>query len=144
MTAESPVVARSTRRFSAPAERVFDAWLDPDLLPRWMFGGDEAVRFDLDPKVGGTFAFVVVQDGAELAHTGRYLEIDPPRRLAFTWAIPSESPDEDVVTVEIVPVDGGCDVTVSHELAPAWAAYEPQTNAAWDKMLAALATALGE
>jgi uncharacterized protein YndB with AHSA1/START domain len=142
MTAESPVIARASRRLAAAPERVFDAWLDPALLARWMFPGDEPVRFDLDPRVGGAFSFVVRREGGDLEHAGRFLVLDRPRRLAFTWAIPAESPDEDVVTVEIAADGAGSLVTVSHELAPAWAAYEGYTVAAWDAMLAALAREL--
>ena len=36
MTLSAKAVA--VRRFDLPAERVYEAWLDPALLGRWMFG----------------------------------------------------------------------------------------------------------
>jgi len=36
-------------------------------------------------------------------HLGEYLEIEPPRRLVFTWASPFTGPDPSLVTVELEP-----------------------------------------
>ena len=38
MTSDAPVIVRVTQRFSVPPERVYDAWLDPELLGSWLFG----------------------------------------------------------------------------------------------------------
>ena len=45
-----PVRAVVTHSFPFPAERVFDAWLDVDLLGRWMFG--PAVREEHIVRLG--------------------------------------------------------------------------------------------
>ena len=87
----SPPTATVTvrRRFSASAEQVFDAWLDPAMIGQWMFGpklrDEEIVSLKVDAQVGGRFSFVVRREGKELDHVGKYLEIDRPRRLVFTW-----------------------------------------------------------
>jgi uncharacterized protein YndB with AHSA1/START domain len=55
--------SRVTRRFSAAPERVFDAWLDPEMIGRWMFGpalrDEEVLRIAVDARIGGSFSFVV-------------------------------------------------------------------------------------
>ena len=88
MSSAAPVTVTVKRRFAAPAERVFDAWLEPKLVAQWMFGpslrDEEIVRIAIDPRVGGLFSFVVRRQGQEIDHVGEYLEIDRPRRLAFT------------------------------------------------------------
>ena len=143
----TPTVAATVRHaFAAPPERVFDAWLDPATIGRWIFGGGELVRAAIDPRPGGAFTLVARGDGPgeEVVHAGEYLEIDRPRRLVFTWAIPAESPDADRVIVEIVPREGGCQLTLTHELHPDWAEYADRTAAAWAKMLAALEEMLAQ
>jgi len=137
-----PVQAIVVHRFTVPAERVFDAWLDVTLLGRWMFGpavrDERIVRIDLEPKVGGRFSFVVDRQGTEVDHVGEYLEIDRPRLLVFTWATRDSLPETSRVIVEITPLDKGCDVKVTHVMSPAWAAYAEKAAGAWTKMLTAL------
>lgn len=145
MSTEPRVYARVSRTFDASPERVFDAWLDARTAGTWMFAAEsgEMVRAEIDPRVGGSFTFVDRRDGEEVEHTGEYLEIDRPRRLVFTFGIPQSSPDFDRVTVEIAPVGGGCEVTVTHEMDPKWAEYKGRTEKGWAGMLEGLAAALG-
>lgn len=147
MNAKTHPLVRVTRRFSASPERVFDAWLDPDLIGRWMFGpalrDEEVLRLAIDARVGGSFSFLVRRQGAELDHVGTYREIDRPRRLVFTWGIAGESVEESVVTIDVVPLATGSELTLTHELDPKWADYASRTEAGWTKMLDALAGTLG-
>jgi uncharacterized protein YndB with AHSA1/START domain len=138
-----------THRFEAAPARVFAAWLSPELIGRWMFGpalrDEEIVRIALDPRVGGTFSFVVRREvqgtRQEIDHIGRYLEIDRPRRLVFTWGVAGTGSDSRVI-VEIAPAGDGAALTLTHELDPAWADYVDRTQAGWSTMLAALETVL--
>ncbi len=140
-----PAKATVTKRFTASAERVFAAWLDPDWLGRWMFGpavrDERIVRLGLEPRVGGKFSFVVDRGGTETDHVGEYLEIDHPRRLVFTWGVRENLPNTSRVTVDIVPAGTGCELTLTHTMDPEWAAYVGRA-AAWGKMLEALAVVL--
>lgn len=141
-----PIKAVVTKRFAASAERVFDAWLDPDWLGRWMFGpnvrDERIVRLGVEPRVGGKFSFVVDRAGTQIDHVGEYLALDRPRLLVFTWATRDSLPETSRVIVEIVPLDGGCELTVTHVMAPAWSAYAERAAGAWQKMLDVLAGAL--
>lgn len=138
------ITVRVTHRFPHPAERVFDAWLDVKTASRFMFHTDtgDLVRCDIDARVGGEFVMTDRRPGGDVEHRGRYLEIARPHRLVFTFGIPAESPDVDLVTVEITPVEGGCELTLTTEMSPEWAEYVDKTRAAWAKILAALDDAL--
>ena len=80
---------RMERTFDAPAQRVFDAWTSPEVLRRWWHAEHdwETTLAEVDLRVGGAIR-VVMRDpekDVEYGGGGQYLEIDPPRRLVFTW-----------------------------------------------------------
>ena len=143
---ERPILVRVGGRFSASAERVFDAWLSPAMIGRFMFGPqlreEEIVRLSLDARVGGAFSFVVRRKGEEIDHIGRYLEIERPRRLAFTWAVAPEPEDSSRVVIKIAPLASECELTLTHEMQPKWADLAPRVEQGWSTMLGALAKAL--
>ena len=145
MNAKPPVRAIVTHTFAASAERVFDAWLDPAMIRIWMFGpplrDEEVLRVTTDPKVGGTFSFLVRRQGTDVDHVGTYFEIDRPRRLVFSWGMVQDAASSRVI-VEVSPNASGCDLTLTHEMDPAWADFKDRAAESWRKMLAALATRL--
>jgi uncharacterized protein YndB with AHSA1/START domain len=100
--AELPLT--TTRLVSAAPERVFAAWLDPDLLTRFMLPGEnvKVPHAETDPRESGRFSIVMSTPEREIPHECVYLEIDPPRRLVFTWKSPM-SVDDSRVTVDFVP-----------------------------------------
>lgn len=144
----SIIAVHASRRFAAPPERVFDAFLDTRLIARWMFGPDlreqEVVRLQLDPRVGGTFSFLVRRGEREVDHVGEYLEIQRPHRLQFTWGAREDLPATSHVRVDIDPFPAGSALSLTHELHPQWGAAAEATKDAWTKMLDALARALGD
>jgi len=137
--------ARVQHRFDLSPERVFASWLEPNDIGRWMFGpnvrDEQIVALTVDPRVGGRFSFVVRRGSLEPDHVGTYQEITPPRRLVFTWAVvvDGKSDGETVVEIDIQPVEGGTQLTLTHKLAPSWADFTEQAAQAWAKMLDALA-----
>lgn len=142
MNTEQCVNVRVTHRFSAAPERVFDAWLDPEKAGKWLFAtpSGQMVRVEIDARVGGSFAFVDRRDGEDIEHTGEYLEIDRPRRLVFTFAVPKFSPERTRVTIEIVRLGAGCELTLTHEgVLPD---YASRTEAGWTGLLDGLASTL--
>ena len=77
------------RTFAAPAQAVFDAWTSEEVMRRWWHvepDWDTPVA-EVDLRVGGAVRVVMrnPHDGTEYGGGGQYTEIDPPRRLAFTW-----------------------------------------------------------
>src|SRR5688572_13235154 len=75
------------RLIPAPPRVVFEAWLDPKALQRFMCGGPgvTVTKVECDPRVGGRFLIVMNVEGHDIAHRGEYLEIERYRRLSFTW-----------------------------------------------------------
>lgn len=144
MTSAPNVVARVTHRFSAAAERVFDAWLDPKRAGRFLFATPtgEMVRVEIDARVGGRFAFVDRRDGVDAEHTGEYLEIDRPRRLVFSLSVGTYARELDRVIVDIVSLPAGCELTVTHEMRPTSADHLGRAEAGWTGILDGLAAVL--
>jgi uncharacterized protein YndB with AHSA1/START domain len=144
-TSESKTETRTvrvTRAFTASAEHVFDAWLDPATAKRFLFAAPigEIVATEIDARVGGSFR-IVRRDDRDVEHVGRYLVIDRPRKLVFTFAVPTFSAAETLVTIDIVPAAEGCELTLTHQhVLPNWA---ERTEQGWGAILAGLDQALG-
>lgn len=133
-----------SRDFCVSPDRVFSAWLVPRMLGQWMFGPrvreENVVRLDVDPRVGGRYSLKVERASERIEHVGEYLEIDHPRRLAFTWSIvgePAGAPS--VVAIDIVPTAPGCRLTLKHTMDASCAGRAERTRTGWSTMLDALA-----
>jgi uncharacterized protein YndB with AHSA1/START domain len=142
MNAKSNVAVRVTHRFQASPERVFDAWLDPERAGKWLFAtpSGKMVKVEIDARVGGSFCFVDRRDGEDVAHNGKYVEIDRPRRLVFTIVVPKYSSEVTRVSIDIVPLGSGCELTLTHE--GVLADYVARTESGWAKILEELAATL--
>lgn len=105
------------RKIAASRETVFNAWLSPTMLAKFMAvpsGGTELSKVKNDPVKGGRFSIVMVTAEKEIPHAGTYLEIDPFSRLSFTWESPY-SLDDSVVTIDLTEVDAGTtEITLKH------------------------------
>lgn len=110
-------------RFAASAERVYDAWLDPEKARRFLFATatGEIVRCHVDARVGGKYAIVDRRNGEDVLHEGTYLELDRPRRIVFTLRVPKYSSDEDRITIDIEPLADGCELTLTTQTPDEWA-----------------------
>ena len=104
-----------TRFIEAPPEAVFDAWLDPATLRRFMTPGPGTAcpNASSDPQVGGRFALTMTAEGKEIPHGGTYTVIERPRRLAFTWESPF-SAEGSLVTLTFPPEKAGPFVKLTH------------------------------
>lgn len=118
--AERRAPIRVTGEFNASPKRVFDAWLDPKIAGKWLFAtaSRPMARVMIDARVGGSFRFVEGRNGQDIAHTGEYLEIVRPGRLVFTLSMEHDPKARTRVTTEIVPRQGGCELTLTHENVP--------------------------
>lgn len=105
-----------TRTLPAPPARVYDAWLNPAMLARFMVpcdGGAEAEVAN-DPRVGGTFRIVMHDGDREVPHHGTYLELMPHSRIVFTWQSP-HSVEGSLVTLTLAPEGEGTHVTLRQD-----------------------------
>jgi uncharacterized protein YndB with AHSA1/START domain len=146
MSSLAPAVVRVTHRFRASAERVFDAWLDPAMASRFLFATPtgEMVRTEIDPRVGGTYVITERRDGEDAEHTGEYLEIDRPRRLVFTFRVPKYSQTAARVEIDIVPLETGCELTLTQTMPAEFAEYTDRSKEGWTSIIRGLAAVLGE
>jgi uncharacterized protein YndB with AHSA1/START domain len=105
------------RAFQAPAQAVFDAWTSEEVMRRWFHGRHdwETPEAKVDLRIGGAVR-VVMRDpekGAEHGGGGRYTEIDPPTRLAFTWTW-DEDPRETLIELDFEEAEGVTTVRFTH------------------------------
>jgi uncharacterized protein YndB with AHSA1/START domain len=140
------------RQFEAAPERVFDAWLNPDMMRKWLFTMETTNKIARnDPRVGGSWEIVDVREGKEYRAIGEYLVIDRPRKLVLTFKMPQFSDTVDRITVEFKAVDAGCEMTFSQEIVVPheedWTAediekalteYHDQTEHGWGYMFEGL------
>jgi len=137
----TPIIIK--RVYDFPAERVFDAWLTPEVTRRWLFTTDdsEVIRCEIDARVGGKFEIVDKRESGEfkgeIRHVGEYLEIDRPRRLVFTFGVPQFDPNMTRVEIDIVAKGSGCELTLTHHGVPE--EWQAPTNEGWTKLLGNLA-----
>jgi uncharacterized protein YndB with AHSA1/START domain len=147
----SPVVIRVSQRYSAPAERVFDAWLTPNLAARFLFRTrtGNVMGCEITPEVGGGFTVTdrrPAADGDEsvfdVVHLGKYIEIDRPRRLVFDFSVLTFGSDDPTrVTVDVTPLGPqASELTLTHEMGSSELARmnEAGSRKGWLNMLALL------
>ena len=108
---------RMNRTFKAPAERVFEAWTSEEVMRRWWHASHdwETTEAEVDLRVGGAVRVVMrdpVKD-AEYGGGGHYTEIDPPRRLAFTWVWDGQA-HETLIEIDFEEADGETMVRFTH------------------------------
>lgn len=110
---------RMQRTFSAPAEAVFEAWTSAEVLKRWWHASHdwETTEASVDLRVGGTLRVVMrnPHQDAEYGGGGEYTEIDPPRRLAFTWTWDDEREQRNqLIEIDFEEHDGSTTVRFAH------------------------------
>ncbi len=101
----------------APIEKVFDAWLDPKMMSKFMMGMPNMPESDVenDACEGGSFTIIMHYRGEKLPHTGTYLEIRRPDKLVFTWASHHSVVENSTVTLNFTKVDDQkTNVSLSH------------------------------
>ena len=139
MTALTSIEIR--RRLPATVAEVFRWWTEPDLMATWMTPTGEA-EASVDLRQGGAIRIVMRGAGMVIEHVGTIQEIDPPRRLVFTWASPYTGPKPSMVTLELEPAgDGGTELRLVHSELPEEAA--PSHGGGWGAMLTRLEGLLG-
>lgn len=142
---------RMTRRFTAPIETVYNAWLDPRVSSQWLFTSPDgdANTTEIDATVGGKWTVTDIRQGVTYTALGQYLELDPPRKIVFTFAMPQFSPNSDTITIELsqegnetamVFIQSGDDI--AEELANLPEDEAQTSEHGWNLMFIALAQAI--
>tara|TARA_R110000765_G_scaffold49757_2_gene101217 strand:- start:1130 stop:1573 length:444 start_codon:yes stop_codon:yes gene_type:complete len=117
-----PSTVRLHRVLTAPSEKVYRAFLDPDALAKWIPpNGFIAKVHSMDAKVGGGFRmwFTNFTTGNSHSFGGAYLELIPGERLRYTDVFDDPNlPGEMQVTVDLKPVSVGTDVRIEQAGVP--------------------------
>ncbi|HEV2872627.1 MAG TPA: SRPBCC domain-containing protein, partial [Actinomycetota bacterium] len=101
------------RDLDAPPVQVWRALTDPAALAAWFWPPRLEPAAEVALAVGGGYR--IAGPGAGIAVSGRYLELDPPHRLACTWRWDGEDA-ETLATVELAASgEGGTALTLGHE-----------------------------
>jgi len=112
----------ATADVAMPPERVFCALTDAREIEQW-WGASDVYRMKdwvADTRVGGRYSVIVHRpDGNDLPASGKFLEIEQPRKLVHTrkyeWDHPTLGQRETTISYHLDPVGAGTRVTVRHE-----------------------------
>ena len=143
MTTKEKTRLEITRLIKAPRDRVYAAWTDPAQLKKW-FGPENVQTREIvaDARVGGTFRWDLINpEGEEMTIRGEYRELQPDKKIVFTWQWEDDEDWENhvsIVTVELDDADGGTELRLTHEQLPNEESRDGHTrgwNSALDKLV---------
>lgn len=123
---------------AAEPERVFQALTDPAQVPQWW--GQKGVyrceRFEADLRVGGEWRMAGVgRDGGPFEVKGKFLDIDSPRRLRYTWIATWTGSVQTTVQWELTATPKGTRITITHSGLGAHPELA-QSYSGWPRLLA--------
>lgn len=119
---------------AAPPETVFAYFTDPAQYVQWM-----GARATLEAVPGGVYQ-VTMRDG--VTASGRFVEVDPPHRLVFTWGWDRDDAVPPGSTRVVVTFDddrGGTRVVLRHYDLPS-DGQRDHHRGGWEVYLSRLAT----
>jgi uncharacterized protein YndB with AHSA1/START domain len=133
-TTELTTVEREIAIAASP-ETVWEFLVDPDKAVRWM---GTAATFEVRP--GGLYRVDVVPGNTA---AGKFVEIDPPRRLVYTWGWEASSagslaPGSTTVEFELIENDGGTLLRFRHSDLPSRESADSHAHG-WDHYFERLA-----
>jgi uncharacterized protein YndB with AHSA1/START domain len=113
--------ARVERVLPARSYEAFDAWVDEEALARFICPAPGHVEeVSIQPRMGGTLRVVMAFASGRVEVAGRYVAVDRPHRLSFTWRSPDAGELESIVTVLFAPHAAGRTLmTIMHSRQPA-------------------------
>jgi glutathione S-transferase len=147
MTARDTFDLTLRRVIRAPRQKVFDAFIKPDLVRQWMGPrGFKVAVLEMEPRAGGHYRLTMQHRHGDTAMVhGTYKEITPPERIVFTWKPEGEhmgALPETLVTVTFTERKGAegaeTEVQLLHSGFPAPEAREAHNNG-WQGCLNKLA-----
>lgn len=146
MNTATSTSVRISRVFKAPPQRVWDAWSTAEGLRQWACPeGATIAGTSVDLRVGGRYCIKMGgAEGESYTAVGEYREIDPAKRLVYTWEWeePEHAVGETLVTVEFEAVGDDTRVTLVHDRFPnaeAAGAHEEGWGSCLRRLEAALA-----
>ena len=133
--AASDVRVSISRIINAPAGTVYDAWVEPALMERWLFKSESnRLTAQTDPRPGGAYSIVEQSNGDVITHDGNYAIAQRPKRLVFSLIVPQHF--SGVAEIEVVISPNG---TTSQLDFIARGAGPDDAQRIWERMLCNLA-----
>ncbi|HUQ10520.1 MAG TPA: SRPBCC domain-containing protein [Steroidobacteraceae bacterium] len=120
-----------TRTINGPARLVFEAWTKPELFRKWWAPRSMGMVLhscEMDVRVGGSYR---LNFGGDMDFFGKYVEVTPHSRLAWTNEEGGEGGPVTTVTFE---EKGGKTLLVVRELYPSKEALDAAGTGAADAM----------
>src|SRR5438105_4029413 len=123
MKTEQNLKLEIKRVIKAPRHRVYAAWTDPAQLRQW-FGPENVQTRELvaDVRVGGKFRWNLNNaEGEKMTCRGEYREVQPGKKIVFTWQWEDDEDWENhvsIVTVELDDAGAGTELRLTHEKLP--------------------------
>lgn len=116
------LAAEVTCILPARPEVVYEEWVDVEAFKEWMCPRPaRPLAIDIDPRVGGRLRIDIEEPGRRFYVLGRYLMLDRPKLISFTWSCSTwVNPDhESVVDVRLEPHgEEETRMTITHSLLP--------------------------
>lgn len=104
-----------SRTIPAPAEQVFDLWLNPKSPGGPWFGAERVI---INPVVDGLFYIAVKHEGRVWPHYGRFIQIDRARLIEHSWVSEATKGVESIVTLTLEPRGDDTEITLRHSGLP--------------------------
>ncbi|MHB1261229.1 MAG: SRPBCC family protein [Thermoplasmatota archaeon] len=122
------------RWFKASPERVFKAWSDPKMLPKFFWPVGEGKVDKLDFRPGGQLLMSHTTQPWKAIWT--FVEIVPNKKIVTRDIWPDGSGIEATGTLELIPENGGTRMKLRHGPFPTKGPYMPEGAAAGSAMVA--------
>ena len=128
-----------TQTIHAPIQKVFDAWLNPEMLSKFILPmpGMPEPLVQNEAREGGSFSILMQVGDNKIPHTGKYLEISSPHKLVFSWMSPFSADGSTVTLLFSESGDNATMVELAHVRFIEAAKRENQEGG-WGHILAGL------
>ena len=103
------------RTIPASPENVYDLWINPKSPGGPWYGGERVI---VNPVVDGLFYLAAKHEGRIWPHYGRFLRLERPRVVEYTWMSEGTKGAESIVTLTMEPRGGETEVTLRHSGVP--------------------------
>lgn len=142
-----PNAVRLTRNLPAPPGKVYRAWLEPDLVRRWLApGGFKVKRAEIDERLGGRYLIWHADSSCDVGgFESEIIDLVQDQRIVFRWGF--AGPDRNAgpifdsqltITLRELP-NGTTELTLIHEKLEDLAAALPQVadkvQLGWENVL---------
>ncbi|KZE37832.1 ATPase [Bhargavaea cecembensis] len=152
MSESSMIPLKMTRTFASQPEKVYEAWLAPDIFSKWLFTAENTNQVaENQPEVGGSWEIIDRREGKDYRAIGTYMELDRPNRIVMTFEMPqfSDTTDELIISLKAVPAGTEMtfmqNITVPHEegwgeseIGKALQEYHDSSEYGWNLMFQGL------